>query len=153
MSFVPRSKSQTFCFPRSIERGPIEAASCWHPPHDPLSFPRSIERGPIEAGPYLLPCLPSSAFRVQLNAAPLKLLLHASRGAYRHVFPRSIERGPIEAPNTPAGRTLTCGFPRSIERGPIEAAFTSPPTTARPPTFRDQLVAAFFIWVFKKRSL
>ena len=36
-------------FPRSIERGPIEAVETVLPQAFSYQFPRSIERGPIEA--------------------------------------------------------------------------------------------------------
>ncbi len=62
-------------------------------------FPRSIERGPIEA---LIPGQRATAkiqnFRARLSAAPLKLSgLGAGRRLHSSGFPRSIERGPIEA--------------------------------------------------------
>jgi len=36
-------------FPRSIERGPIEATTAISARACQITFPRSIERGPIEA--------------------------------------------------------------------------------------------------------
>src|SRR6267154_3586657 len=62
-------------FPRSNERGPIEAVSAWFgEAASTPTFPRSNERGPIEA------CHESARS-------------HDREGA----FPRSNERGPIEA--------------------------------------------------------
>ena len=84
-------------FPRSHERGPIEAYL--HLLNFALIFffPRSHERGPIEARDFVSDELPDSS------------------------FPRSHERGPIEA--VPLGTLLVASafFPRSHERGPIEA--------------------------------
>ncbi len=65
------------------------------------AFPRSSERGPIEA---LLAeqCHQNlSYFRAHLSAAPLKLVPERDIGEGEVVFPRSSERGPIEAPCPP----------------------------------------------------
>ena len=59
--------------PRSIERGPVEAAPKAGSRMDGFTIPRSIERGPVEA-----PFTPR--------------LRHLDE----HI-PRSIERGPVEA--------------------------------------------------------
>src|SRR5579883_521721 len=109
-------------FPRSSERGPIEAAiprnlsihSCHfraHPSAAPLkpiskpftfsatkTFPRSSERGPIEASRKDGPREGKDFhFRAHPSAAPLKLQrIHFSQHS-RFRFPRSSERGPIEA--------------------------------------------------------
>ena len=61
-------------FPRSNERGPIEALGSSTVKEAYHRFPRSNERGPIEAGGH-------------------SMLLHGLT-----LFPRSNERGPIEAP-------------------------------------------------------
>ena len=61
-------------FPRSTERGPIEASARFRKPGGLRGFPRSTERGPIEA-----------------RAPPV-------RRTGGSPFPRSTERGPIEAP-------------------------------------------------------
>ena len=112
--------------PRSIERGPVEAAARQRVklPQHPL-LPRSIERGPVEA--LRSPCqtirrsanLPRSiergpveawtarnalsqgfcAFRAQLSAAPLKPGAVPAAGGSGMGLPRSIERGPVEATN------------------------------------------------------
>jgi len=61
-------------FPRSIDRGPIEATVVAFCNCGGAVFPRSIDRGPIEA------------------------LFNATHVKYDVGFPRSIDRGPIEAP-------------------------------------------------------
>src|SRR5437016_4597621 len=61
-------------FPRSIDRGPIEACKPTPASWPLLSFPRSIDRGPIEARQGVRACR-----------------------CWRALFPRSIDRGPIEA--------------------------------------------------------
>src|SRR6516225_4076730 len=85
-------------------------------------FPRSIERGPIEAC-YPRPRLaPLPYFRAQLSAAPLKQGVRHYKIILAAQFPRSIERGPIEAMLSLTILLLSMiVFPRSIERGPIEA--------------------------------
>ena len=112
-------------FPRSSERGPIEAfsasprPSCLrafrvHPNAAPLKpfgaaglpvsfgrFPRSSERGPIEADYRVPPPDQADAFRVHPNAAPLKPD-ELEDGEDAVIFPRSSERGPIEAGPLPA---------------------------------------------------
>ncbi len=67
-----------------------------------LSFPRSSERGPIEASRRPAAIRSSSNFRAHLSAAPLKQ--HAARldDFLAVEFPRSSERGPIEARFLPA---------------------------------------------------
>src|SRR5579883_2980962 len=115
-------------FPRSPERGPIEAqrvveisSRTWqyfraHLSAAPLKqykgqyshsskreFPRSPERGPIEATQTAVARVQREAahFRAHLSAAPLKQY----KGQYSHSskreFPRSPERGPIEARPVP----------------------------------------------------
>ncbi len=84
-------------FPRSHERGPIEAWCARLAARIVESFPRSHERGPIEATrrnrrPTCGPC-----FRVLMNAAPLKQIVTKGVGGDPGGFPRSHERGPIEA--------------------------------------------------------
>ena len=61
-------------FPRSTERGPVEAVTL-------------RGRGPDRAGP----------FRARLSAAPLKHAEIASIIRANCTFPRSTERGPVEA--------------------------------------------------------
>ena len=85
-------------FPRSNERGPVEACvlPASHPPRG--SFPRSNERGPVEATKrYCRKSPPRGNFRARMSAAPLKppVSRHNFRAGFR--FPRSNERGPVEA--------------------------------------------------------
>jgi len=60
-------------FPRSIDRGPIEAARPWEGERINAVFPRSIDRGPIEAHQQMEYGDTHRDFRDQLIAAPLKL--------------------------------------------------------------------------------
>jgi hypothetical protein len=86
-------------------------------------FPRSTERGPIEASSGNS-CVTDNAsdFRVQQNAAPLKRGIDYPIYVSFLLFPRSTERGPIEASRTYLHGTRNWySFPRSTERGPIEA--------------------------------
>ena len=89
-----------------------------------VTFPRSSERGPIEAVHRLVAatrCV-ASHFRAHRSAAPLKHVSDQSRRCRRaHEFPRSSERGPIEATQSPLEPPDLHRFPRSSERGPIEA--------------------------------
>ena len=85
-------------FPRSIERGPVEAFGddFWQFGLQG-QFPRSIERGPVEAMLLLaILAVATLSFRAQLSAAPLKLDLKYSIKCSASGFPRSIERGPVE---------------------------------------------------------
>src|SRR5579875_3250034 len=59
-------------FPRSFDRGPIEATCLPRRCPSPSSFPRSFDRGPIEAGGAPAGALPLEDFRDHLIAAPLK---------------------------------------------------------------------------------
>src|SRR5271157_415481 len=59
-------------FPRSRERGPIEASLDSHATPNKRRFPRSRERGPIEALPRRLRLRRNSHFRAHVSAAPLK---------------------------------------------------------------------------------
>ena len=85
-------------FPRSIERGLIEAVCSSTAGSRPDAFPRSIERGLIEATgfPIRHPAH-ESTFRVRSNAASLKHELRKILLMLFVDFPRSIERGLIEA--------------------------------------------------------
>ncbi len=62
-------------FPRSHERGPIEARG-WRDAGDRRQgrFPRSHERGPIEADGIQVLARSVADFRARTSAAPLKLL-------------------------------------------------------------------------------
>ncbi len=129
------------------------------------AFPRSIDRGPIEAARSRIGRSRTLDFRDQLIAAPLKPTSAAS-DVTALAFPRSIDRGPIEAlaacPALPRGRAfprsidrgpieastaaiVPCAigaFPRSIDRGPIEALTRRRTAIGRSQHFRDQLIAA-----------
>ena len=72
-------------FPRSIDRGPIEAGDARLRVEPIGQFPRSIDRGPIEAGATWRRGCTITCFRDQLIAAPLKLLDGIGRDARVHV--------------------------------------------------------------------
>src|SRR5215471_12707220 len=91
------SKHLCFPFPRSIDRGPIEAKLGTEADVLAVDFPRSIDRGPIEASrPHTRRCT-CRPFRDPLIAAPLKLARRRILPWPNPTFPRSIDRGPIEA--------------------------------------------------------
>ncbi len=93
-------------FPRSAERGPIEAS------YDALSagltfeFPRSAERGPIEASTFFHTVMHKLRFHVRLSVAPLKQFPESPESLRYRWFPRSAERGPIEACWRPCRRDV-----------------------------------------------
>src|SRR5947209_906552 len=125
--------SRLILFPRSSERGPIEAESdvldgLSHP-----TFPRSSERGPIEAFRTGTRSPQSRHFRAHQSAAPLKLVKIIGNESGDAEFPRSSERGPIEALRENPLCVECLKFPRSSERGPIEASCRSsaPPSACR----------------------
>ena len=62
-------------FPRSRERGPVEAVLALDISGKLDAFPRSRERGPVEAS-QSTPCFPGGppTFRAHVSAAPLKLV-------------------------------------------------------------------------------
>ena len=100
-SLKPGRKRQSsafdIAFPRSKERGFIEAREqpsllIWT-----SFFPRSKERGFIEARIAKGRAKRRRSFRVQKNAASLKLGFSFAVQALGHRFPRSKERGFIEA--------------------------------------------------------
>ena len=107
-------------------------------------FPRSNERGPIEAPhPGYAGTPPPSRFRARTSAAPLKLRAYERIASERtREFPRSNERGPIEAEHkpfreiTPRGfRARTSAAPLklfSIDDGPSRAPGVSALERARP---------------------
>ncbi len=106
-----------------------------------MAFPRSIDRGSIEAPDRQGTWIVVSTFRDQLIAAPLKRLLVEPMGTDHRRFPRSIDRGSIEASGQATLAELLHRFPRSIDRGSIEATPCNRHMTSSPP-FRDQLIAA-----------
>ena len=61
-------------FPRSTERGPIEAIALRRDSLLTVSLPRSTKRGPIEADLNRSMATVQAAFRAQPSAAPLKLV-------------------------------------------------------------------------------
>src|SRR5258708_15976891 len=88
----------------------------------PSEFPRSRDRGPIEA----MKCRGSTAaarkhFRDHVIAAPLKHHTHRTVRLILAPFPRSRDPGPIEAISPLAGPPGELVLPRSRDRGPIEA--------------------------------
>jgi len=88
-----------------------------------VDFPRSHERGPVEAS--TTPARTTAArgpFRALTSAAPLKPTCHSPPKEKPARFPRSHERGPVEASSPWPTRTKWLCFPRSHERGPVEAA-------------------------------
>ena len=113
-------------FPRSFERGPIEASPDLVNRTHAEQFPRSFERGPIEASMQIvILCRNTWNFHVHLNVAPLKLTPSRRVPPGQRIFPRSFERGPIEASPHPLSAQRVVTFPRSFERGPIEAFNTN----------------------------
>ena len=148
---MARAASQPAEFPRSADRGPIEArvasrcrsirlrdfrdqliaaplkhACATRHACGAARFPRSADRGPIEARwRHALqrrhPLFPRSADR-----GPIEALRRASVvGSGSAAFPRSADRGPIEARRMRL-RALdrSSSFPRSADRGPIEARYS-----------------------------
>src|ERR1041385_2395837 len=135
-------------FPRSNERGSIEAVSAAGRMWGAWSFPRSNERGSIEAFLRRRGCRhPPRRSHVRMNVAQLKRVLDGDEGTEPLEFPRSNERGSIEAKRDEAKnwqanacshvrmnvaqlkplRDLTLKqpvprFTRSNERGSIEAS-------------------------------
>ncbi len=103
---------------------------------DCIAFPRSYERGPIEATRFLCGLHPHPRpFRVPMNAAPLKPRHDSHRRHGNGTFRVPMNAAPLK--RLPCKR-CGCGthrFPRSYERGPIEAGDRGLPWTRyRPPT-------------------
>src|SRR5205085_741533 len=88
-----------------------------------LLFPRSAERGSIEAvSSRAASCLRVPRFHAQLSVAPLKPRdARRQPNARQPEFPRSAERGSIEANVVEQSAAALQVFPRSAERGSIEA--------------------------------
>ena len=127
-------------FPRSTERGPIEAHLCEARGSQPRCFPRSTERGPIEASAPLSRASRSCAFRVQQNAAPLKRFCLLVVIVFLVAFRVQQNAAPLK-PSFDAFCLPNPDFPRSTERGPIEARFDHIVAHGQPP-FRVQQNAA-----------
>ena len=86
-----------FCFRAHVSAAPLKRQfrdRCTCRNH---SFPRSRERGPVEAPSRDAPRDQFVRFRAHVSAAPLKL--GSKRLSYHSscLFPRSRERGPVEA--------------------------------------------------------
>ena len=109
---------ETAIFPRSIDRGLIEAVREWDICSVVRLFPRSIDRGLIEASP-----LCRSATRVVL-------------------FPRSIDRGLIEAMLESWGMTTDGSFRDQLIAASLKPETGWPHEPAPLGPFRDQLIAA-----------
>jgi len=118
---VPAGRVDRIAFPRSIDRGPIEAQSrCGRSKRNrdfrdqliaaPLKRPEGFERrteavyfrdqliaAPLKLGGRANIDVLGPHFRDQLIAAPLKPFLFNDLRPPPPAFPRSIDRGPIEA--------------------------------------------------------
>ena len=123
-----------------LKQLPLASAERWG-----SIFPRSSERGPIEAlGILTMLSTVGNYFRAHLSAAPLKLANQIAGRRNVTGFPRSSERGPIEARESscPLAHLAHGGFPRSSERGPIEAQTMRYRSSRRILNFRAHLSAA-----------
>ncbi len=96
-----------------------------------LLFPRSKERGPIEArGLADEPVLGPVNFRARKSAAPLKHLTHESQRLHHRDFRARKSAAPLKPRAAASPRERVAVFPRSKERGPIEARPTTPRRTS-----------------------
>ena len=124
-AFLPVRVQCVTCmgFPRSSERGSVEAARAVTKADATACFPRSSERGSVEAVPHGIGGSNArGAFRVLRNAAPLKPRLSKKTKEIPRRFPRSSERGSVEAAICyDVINNLNADFPRSSERGSVEA--------------------------------
>ncbi len=85
-------------FPRSIDRGSIEANRVTDVRNRSVTFRVQLIAAPLKLEALgIAPGLHTTAFRVQLIAAPLKQVNQCVFQRIRHNFPRSIDRGSIEA--------------------------------------------------------
>ncbi len=86
-------------------------------------FPRSTDRGPIEAFAIRVPVFPADDnFRGQLTAAPLKLMVAAASGVFTATnFRGQLTAAPLKQRPVVLGDKPLWKFPRSTDRGPIEA--------------------------------
>ena len=97
-------------FPRSNERGSIEAFVAEDAREVNGGFPRSNERGSIEARTSAAGMRYGSAgFHVRMNVAQLKRVAFAVLAGNRQPFPRSNERGSIEASLDATGGNFQIG--------------------------------------------
>ena len=130
VSAAPLKQYKEFClpssgskFPRSRERGPIEADRRWAQGWwFGWYFRAHVSAAPLKRRMHAACSHHAKDFRAHVSAAPLKP--PASRRGQRSTatFPRSRERGPIEARKRTSCAISPKRFPRSRERGPIEAA-------------------------------
>jgi len=104
-------------------------------------FPRSTERGPIEATLRTLERSRRVAFRVQQNAAPLKPLSFQFGSVNQVTFRVQQNAAPLKPAYAESVRGVVQPFPRSTERGPIEA-FVRLLVTLNREAFRVQQNAA-----------
>src|SRR5437660_9756153 len=105
-------------------------------------FPRSIDRGPIEAQDDYRQALELQGyFRDRLIAAPLKRITRITPWPRISPFPRSIDRGPIEAQEEKPGQFIPAHFRDRLIAAPLKRSkrLYSP---ARSGYFRDRLIAA-----------
>ena len=109
---------------REEVRGNAPRSPCATGVPEVRSDPRSLERGPIEAAGLRRPRVSSKeSVHAQWSVAPLKRSLRQDLAAEVGGDPCSLERGPIEALVAAGGPTFgSAGDPRSLECGPIEAA-------------------------------
>src|SRR5579885_3290495 len=84
-------------------------------------FPRSSERGPIEASSRSCRTIrPLHHFRAHPSAAPLKLETADTEFLLEEVFPRSSERGPIEAQTVTTFRARSANFRAHPSAAPLK---------------------------------
>jgi len=95
-------------------------------------FPRSDDRGPIEACNGRRVCIPSTDFRDQMIAAPLKRRAFGVRPLGSTDFRDQMIAAPLKPACGSWAAALSSSFPRSDDRGPIEAMSWRRGTSARP---------------------
>src|SRR5579875_1985865 len=109
-----------------------------------MAFPRSPDRGPIEAGgvggwPEGQPL----DFRDHQIAAPLKHCALTLKRKMDVIFPRSPDRGPIDASKALAARSTVASHFRDHQiAAPLKHCPFAPGAGAAPPHFRDHQIAA-----------
>ena len=129
-------------FPRSKDRGLIEASRRRGTALASTEFPRSKDRGLIEAtGVRARGWFTPARFRDRKIAASLKHIVTAGKHTANRVFPRSKDRGLIEAGRGARGRIKGTGFRDRKIAASLKRARCSP---VIPPTscFRDRKIAA-----------
>ncbi len=106
-------------------------------------FPRSPDRGPIEALPACWLRSASAYFRDHQIAAPLKQRNSPMHGLAK--FPHFRDHqiaAPLKRASEIRSGEFSPGFPRSPDRGPIEAAARLRQRCLPRPDFRDHQIAA-----------